>query len=99
MACELYLDKAVSRKSKTLAIYFTYGNVYLSMLFSPSIPPSQLLPLSPKVCSLCLCLLEGWCEEGCGEEFKRERIHVCLWQIHVDVWQKPPQYCKVIQLK
>ena len=27
--------------------------------------------------------------------------HVYLWLIHVDVWQKPTQYCKVIifQLK
>ena len=27
--------------------------------------------------------------------------HVYLWPIHVDVWQKPPQYCKVntLQLK
>ena len=24
--------------------------------------------------------------------------HVHPWMIHVDVWQKPPQYCKVIRL-
>ena len=24
--------------------------------------------------------------------------HVQLWLIHVDVWQKQPQYCKVISL-
>ena len=35
-----------------LAIYFTYGNVCVSMLFSQNI----LLPVSPKVCSLHLCL-------------------------------------------
>ena len=35
---------------------FTCGNVYVSMVFSQIIPPSPL-PLSPKVCSLCLCLL------------------------------------------
>ena len=23
---------------------------------------------------------------------------VHLWLIHVDIWQKPPQYCKVISL-
>ena len=28
----------------------------------------------------------------------REGTHVCLWPIHVDVWQKPSQYCKVIIL-
>ena len=25
--------------------------------------------------------------------------HVCLWLIHVNVWQKPLQYCKVISLQ
>ena len=25
--------------------------------------------------------------------------HVCPWLIHVDVWQKPLQYCKVISLQ
>ena len=25
--------------------------------------------------------------------------HVSLWSIHVDVWQKPSQYCKVIILQ
>ena len=33
--------------------------------------------------------------------FKREGTWVNLWLIHVDVWQKPLQYCKAIifQLK
>jgi len=31
--------------------------------------------------------------------FKREGTYVYLWLIHVDVWQKPTQYCKVIILK
>ena len=39
-----------------LVIYFIYGNIYVSMLFSQVIP-LLLLPLSPKVCSLQLCLL------------------------------------------
>ena len=26
-------------------------------------------------------------------------MHVYLWVIHVDVWQKPSQYCKVIILQ
>ena len=43
--------------------------------------------------------LEGW--DGVGEGFRREGIHVCLWLIHVDVWQRPTQYCKalILQLK
>ena len=31
--------------------------------------------------------------------FWMRRTHVYLWLIHVDVWQKPPQYCKVIILQ
>ena len=39
--------------------------------------------------------LEGWGEEGCGGVggFRREGTHVCLWPIHVDVWQRPLQCC------
>ena len=29
----------------------------------------------------------------------RERTHVGLWLIHVDVWQKPTQHCKAIILQ
>ena len=43
--------------------------------------------------------LEGW--NGMGGRFKREGTYVYLWLVHVDVWQKPIQYCKAIihQLK
>ena len=36
-----------------------------------------------------------------GERPKRKGTYVYLWPIHVDVWQKPEQYCKAIipQLK
>ena len=36
-----------------------------------------------------------------GERFKREGTYVDLWLIHVDVWQKPTQFCKalILQLK
>ena len=35
------------------------------------------------------------------ERFKRERIYVYLWLIHIVVWQKLTQHCKAIipQLK
>ena len=39
-----------------LAIYFTYDNVYVSMLLSQIIPPSPSL-LCSKICSWCLHLL------------------------------------------
>ena len=36
---------------------------------------------------------EGWeGDSGWG-------THVQLWLIHVNVWQKPPRYCKVISLQ
>jgi len=40
----------------------------------------------------------GWELKG---SFKREETYVYLWLVHVDVWQKPTQYCKTIipQLK
>ena len=34
-----------------------------------------------------------------GGRFWREGTHVYLWLIHVDVWQNPSQYCKVIILQ
>ena len=43
--------------------------------------------------------LEEWDGEGGRREVKREGTHVCLWLIHVDVWQKPSLYCKVITLQ
>ena len=45
--------------------------------------------------------LEAWDGEGSRGRFKRERTYVCLWLIHVDVWQKLSLYCKalILQLK
>ena len=39
----------------------------------------------------------GW--EGRREEGSGWGIHVNPWLIHVSVWQKPLQYCKVISLQ
>ena len=64
-----------------------------------------LLPLYPKVCSLCLCLLcsvktrRDGVRRDFGGGFRREVTHVCLWPIHVVTWQRPLQYCKVIILQ
>ena len=32
-------------------------------------------------------------------KFKREGTYAYLWLIHVDIWQKPTQYCKAIILQ
>ena len=36
---------------------------------------------------------------GSGGMFKGEGTYVYLWPIHVDVWQKPTQYCKATKLR
>ena len=49
---------------------------------------------------------QGWCtwmtlRDGMWREDKGGfglGTHVNPWPIHVNVWQKPPQYCKVISL-
>ena len=47
-----------------------------------------------------LCInLEGGVGRGMGGSFKRERMYVYLWLIHVEVWQKTAKFCKVIILQ
>ena len=45
--------------------------------------------------SQCTGTRMGW-EVGGGPGWG---MHVQPWLIHVNVWQKPPQYCKVISLQ
>ena len=42
---------------------------------------------------------EGWDGEGGGGGGSGWRTHVNPWLIHVNVWQKPLQYCKAINLQ
>ena len=42
---------------------------------------------------------EGWDGEEGGRDVWNGETHVHPWLIHVNVWQKPPQYCKVISLQ
>ena len=42
---------------------------------------------------------EGWGREGDERGIQDGGTHVHPRLIHVDVWQKPPQYCKVISLQ
>ena len=42
---------------------------------------------------------EGWDREGDGRWGSGWGTHVHPWLIHVNVWQKPLQYCKVISLQ
>ena len=42
---------------------------------------------------------EGWEGTGGGEGGSGWGTHVHPWLIHVNVWQKPLQYCKVISFQ
>ena len=42
---------------------------------------------------------ERWDGEGSGREGSGWGTHVHPWLIHVNVWQNPPQHCKVISLQ
>ena len=42
---------------------------------------------------------EGWGGEGGRRGVQDRGTHVHPWLVHDDVWQKPPQYCKVIILQ
>ena len=42
---------------------------------------------------------EGWDGEGGGRGVWDRGTHVHLWLIHVNVWQKPLQYCNIISLQ
>ena len=42
---------------------------------------------------------EGWSGEEGGRGVQDGGTHVHLWLIHIDVWVKPPHYCKVISLQ
>ena len=42
---------------------------------------------------------EGWDGEGRWEGGSGWETHVYQWLSHANVWQNPPQYCKVISLQ
>ena len=42
---------------------------------------------------------EGWVGMGGEKGVQDEGTHVHPWLIHVNVWQNPLQYCKVISLQ
>ena len=42
---------------------------------------------------------EGWGGEEREGGVQDGGTHVHLWLIHVNVWQNPPQYCKVVILQ
>jgi len=53
---EHQLELPASYNKFPLAIYFTYGNVYMFQCYSRNLSHSLLPRLCPQVCFLCLCL-------------------------------------------
>ena len=47
-------ELAASHGKFLLAVYFTYDNVYVSVLLSQFVPPSPF-PRCPQICPVCLC--------------------------------------------
>ena len=42
---------------------------------------------------------EGWEWEGSERVVQDGGTLIHSWLIHLNVWQKPPQYCKIISLQ
>ena len=58
---EHWLEFPVSHSKLPLAIYFTYGNVYISKLFSQLIPPSPSPTVSTSLFSMSLSIFNVLC--------------------------------------
>ena len=61
-------------RSFLLAVYFTYGRVYISATFSacPTLPST----LCPQGCFLCLCLYS--CHASMFIQYHFSRFHICV---------------------
>ena len=78
------------RKSSSYHLSFTQFSIYINF--------------TKKHCqgAQSQCSVTTW-RDGVGKEvggrFRREGTHVCLWLIHSDVKQKPPQYSNYPPIK
>ena len=75
---------------------FKWPNFFWKLIVSFVIYRRQILS-SVSITSLCWVAEEWW--RGRWEVGSGWGTHVNPWLIHVNVWQKPPQYCKVISLQ
>ena len=73
------------------------GNIYITIC---KIDSKWEFTVLHRELNLELCdNLERWDGVGAGRGIQEGGgAYVCLWPIHVDVWQKPTQYCKAIIL-
>ena len=59
-------------------ICFTYGNVYVSMLLSPFVPPASLLPSPPHVCKCVLYVCISFVALQVDLSVHLSRLHVYI---------------------
>ena len=53
---------------------------------------------APKAHSLRQPAGTGWAGRQEGQ-FRMDMTHVYLWLVHIDIWQKPSQYCNYPSIK
>ena len=113
VACHFLLEGIfLAQRSNPCLLCLLHWQVGSSPLVSPGKPLKHIhyhMSNSWPVEDLCMmqgnqspCSVTTW-RDGVGREvgggLRREGTRICLWPIHVDVWQKPSQYYKVIILQ
>ena len=73
-------------------IYITICNVDIPWEFGVWLKHLEVIGREPKALSSVITWRGGMGKEV-GGEFKREGTYVQAWPIHVDIYQKPSQYC------
>ena len=74
-----------------------HWNIYITIYKIDSQWEFAVWHRNPK---LVLCVnLEGWDGREVGGMFKNKGTYVYLWLIHVDIWHKSTQHCKIVILK
>ena len=83
--------------------WWSISHMIIYMFQCYSLKSSHWVQKSVRYICVSYCLSLGWLwGMGWGERWEGGSgwgTHAHPWLIHVNVWQKPPQYCKVINLQ
>ena len=74
-----------------------HGNIYITTC--EIVSPGNVLYDAGNSNWDCVTTKTGVMGREVGGRFKKEETEVHLWLLHVDVWQKPAQYCNAIILQ